>query len=97
MNSFVPPAHLSTPFDAPSLALSLQSHDMRELLQFTRQLRTAGYRVALTRLANDLLDDGFAWIEDSCGQPVQVRMPARQLATRPPLVSPAFTALRLAA
>jgi hypothetical protein len=86
MNSYLPPAQLSAPFDKPTLAGALQRQDLYLLLQFTRQLRLAGYRLELNAFTRALLDQGSAWVEDSCGQPVQISLsgPAALALAEPP-------------
>lgn len=78
MTAYPPPNHLTAPFNRSALTHALQAHDLSDLLHFARQLRLSGYRVSLDALVSELLDQGCAWVEDSCGQPVRIGLSARQ-------------------
>lgn len=80
MTAYPPPSHLTAPFNRSALTQALQAHDLSDLLHFARQLRLSGYRVSLDALANGLLDQGCAWVEDSCGQPVRIGLSAHPTA-----------------
>lgn len=65
---------LEAPLTSPALRRSVAGHCSSEWMAYARALRVAGYQVDVASLADQLLRDGRADVQDAFGNEVTLRV-----------------------